>query len=74
MGKGYAIEPALAYLNFGFKELKIDKIWGFVDSKHRTSQIVFKKAGMLIKGEFEYDKLPHYFYQIKRKDWLKDNT
>jgi len=35
---------------------------------------VFKKAGMLIKGEFEYDKLPHYFYQIKGKDWLKDNT
>ena len=52
-GKGYATEASLKCIEFGFDELKLDKIIGRAMEENKASISVLKKAGMSFEKEFE---------------------
>ncbi|HMG92802.1 MAG TPA: GNAT family N-acetyltransferase [Chryseolinea sp.] len=51
--KGYATEASLRCLEFGFKELKLDKIIGRAMQENKASINVLRKIGMTFEKEFE---------------------
>ncbi|HEX6892555.1 MAG TPA: GNAT family N-acetyltransferase [Chryseolinea sp.] len=51
--KGYATEASLRCLEFGFMELKLDKIIGRAMQENKASINVLKKVGMTFEKEFE---------------------
>jgi ribosomal-protein-alanine N-acetyltransferase len=51
--KGYATEASLRCLEFGFNELKLDKIVGRAMYGNKASINVLKKIGMAFEKEFE---------------------
>jgi ribosomal-protein-alanine N-acetyltransferase len=51
--KGYATEASLRCIEFGFKELKLDKIVGRAMQENKASINVLKKVGMTFEKEFE---------------------
>ena len=52
-GKGYATEASLKCIEFGFDELKLDKIIGRAMEENKASISVLKKVGMSFEKEFE---------------------
>lgn len=72
-GKGYATEGAKRCLQFGFNELKIEKIISLCTLNNRKSEHVMKKIGMIRKGIFNHPELvdypdykAHLCYEIRR--------
>jgi [ribosomal protein S5]-alanine N-acetyltransferase len=51
--KGYATEASLKCVEFGFNELKLDKIIGRAMQENIASIKVLKKVGMMFEKEFE---------------------
>lgn len=74
-GKGYATETTKALLEYGFKELMLDKIVGFADKDNIASLRVLEKAGLqrigIISGleeQYEYFN-GECLYQIDKISW-----
>ena len=59
-GKGYATEGAKRCLEFGFKDLNLEKIISTCTIKNVNSERVMKKIGMTKKGEFRHPKLKDF--------------
>ena len=74
-GKGYATETAKAWLNYGFENFETDMIYGMTDINNHNSKNVLKKVGFTQNGGFDYEndpKQPCDWFEISRKDWLKE--
>ncbi|BAO74309.1 GNAT family N-acetyltransferase [Winogradskyella sp. PG-2] len=63
-GKGYATEAALASLDYGFKDLKLEEINAAADINHIASNTILKKIGMEHSGTFEYKGTVCNWYKI----------
>jgi 3-dehydroquinate dehydratase/shikimate dehydrogenase len=72
--KGYATEGALACLEYGFRELKLNKILSFTAVENKTSQRIMEKIGMtrVQNGDFDHPNLPeghplqrHVLFEIR---------
>ena len=63
-GKGYALETALAFVNYGFNKLKLEKINAYVDAENVGSRKVLEKAGLKYINTFEYDGTDEFWYEI----------
>ena len=59
-GRGYATEGARRCLEYGFEELRIEKIISVCTSNNHKSENVMKKIGMVKIGEFDHPDLLHY--------------
>ncbi|MDQ3439137.1 MAG: GNAT family N-acetyltransferase [Planctomycetota bacterium] len=77
-GKGYAAEAARAALDFGFRELKFDRIYAFTVPANERSWRVMKRLGMTRSpaDDFDHPLLPpdsplrrHVTYVMQRDDW-----
>jgi RimJ/RimL family protein N-acetyltransferase len=68
-GKGYATESALASVDYGFKELHLDKINGAADVKNIASNRVLQKTGLQLIEAFDYQGIPHHWYELKKEEW-----
>jgi ribosomal-protein-alanine N-acetyltransferase len=64
--KGYALESAIATLEFGFKEMKYDIIYAAADTENIGSNKILKKIGLQFVNEFEYEKVRVNWYQLKK--------
>lgn len=64
-GKGYATESAMACVNYGFTELKIEEIVGRAYIENRASIIVLEKCGLNFVENFIYDNREAVKYVIK---------
>lgn len=73
-GKGYATETALACLDYAFKHLPFDPIYGGAEIGNHASNHILKKVGMKYVNQFDFDGDPHYFYSITKEDWLARNS
>lgn len=62
-GKGYATESSKAAVEYGFNELKLPSIYAIADIDNLQSQRVLKKCGFIEKEIFNYDLVPHYWYE-----------
>jgi ribosomal-protein-alanine N-acetyltransferase len=74
-GKGYATETANALLEYGFNDLKLEKIVGFAEENNIASLRVLEKAGLkrkkTISGlseQYEYFN-GECFYELDRHEW-----
>lgn len=56
-GKGYATEAAKRVIDFGFKELNLNRIWAPIMSKNKASSKVLKKVGLIYEGTLKQDVL-----------------
>ncbi|HWW39956.1 GNAT family N-acetyltransferase [Pedobacter sp.] len=63
-GKGYATESSKAVVEYGFNELKLPVIYAIADIGNLQSQKVLKKCGFIEKEVFNYDSVPHYWYEL----------
>jgi [ribosomal protein S5]-alanine N-acetyltransferase len=60
-GKGYATEVSRCMLDFGFRTLKLHRIWGKCHEKNSGSAHVMEKLGMKLEG------------RIREHFWLRDH-
>jgi len=74
-GKGYATEAANAMLDYGFRTLRLHRIWSWCIADNHRSSRVLEKIGMRLEGrlrENEYFK-EHYWdtlvYAILASEW-----
>jgi RimJ/RimL family protein N-acetyltransferase len=51
-GKGYGTESAKAFLDFGFNELKLEKISAYIDVENTASQKILEKCGLTFTNTF----------------------
>lgn len=51
-GKGYGTETAKAFVEFGFKEMKLEKISAYIDVNNIASQKILEKCGLQFTNTF----------------------
>lgn len=64
-GKGYATESSKAAVEYAFNQLKLPAIYAIADEGNLQSQKVLEKCGLVKNGIFDYDGVPHYWYEMK---------
>lgn len=69
--QGYAAEAAEAFLNYGFKNLNLDKIVAVAHPENRASQRVMEKLGMCYDYTSEFYGLNLVHYTITREEFFK---
>lgn len=65
-GKGYAMEAALASLNYGFNDLQIQRITAAAHIKNTASLNIIKKCGMRYLYDTEIDQCPVKYFERKK--------
>ena len=63
--KGYATESTKASIDYGFKTLKLSKIYAHAHIKNFNSHKVIDKCRMEFNKEFDYDGIPANLYKIE---------
>ncbi|HEY4327703.1 MAG TPA: GNAT family N-acetyltransferase [Mucilaginibacter sp.] len=63
-GRGFATEAGLAFIKFGFDELKIKKIVTMVDIRNEASAKVIKKLGFVL-SKTEIAKRSFYHFELQ---------
>ncbi|PSL40961.1 RimJ/RimL family protein N-acetyltransferase [Planomicrobium soli] len=71
--KGYAVEGAMACLNYAFDEMQLDEVYSFTSVLNVPSETVMQRTGMRKVKEFDHPKLEadsplkrHVLYKINR--------
>ncbi len=65
-GKGYATESSLACLEYGFKEMKYDHIYGAALLDNIASNKILKKIGLDFINEFAIEKDKANWYELDK--------
>ena len=74
-GKGYATESGKAVLDYGFNEMKLDKIYACVDIENFNSDKILKdKLGFESKGIFvdPLDNATCFWYELEKEKFKKN--
>ncbi|WDO12952.1 GNAT family N-acetyltransferase [Flavobacterium sp. WW92] len=64
-GKGYAYETAKAFVDFGFNDMKLEKINAYADFDNLASRRVLEKVGMHFVNAFDDEGTQEAWYEIK---------
>ena len=72
-GKGIATETAIESLKYGFEKLDLKEIGAAADINHLASNKILKKIGLKLIDEFDYEGVPHNWYNLKKTEWIKTN-
>ncbi|WP_405207578.1 GNAT family N-acetyltransferase [Aquimarina sp. LLG6339-5] len=70
-GKGIATETAIESLKYGFERLDLKEIGAAADINHLASNNILKKIGLKFIDRFDYEGVPHNWYNIKKAEWTK---
>lgn len=68
-GKGYATESAIACLNFGFKEMNYDIIYGAAETANIGSNKILQKIGLKYVNDFKVENIDAKWYELKKTDY-----
>ena len=68
-GKGYATEASLASIEYGFKKLKYNVIYGAADVDNIGSNKVLNKIGLGFKNEFMFKGCTCNWYELKKENY-----
>jgi len=68
-GKGYATEASLASLEYGFKKLNYDIIYGAADIENVASNKVLQKIGLNFINEFAFKNIKCNWYELKNSEY-----
>ena len=69
--KGYGLEAAIACLDFGFKTLNYDVIYGAADVENIGSNKILQKIGLQFVNEFKHHNVKVNWYQLKKENYEK---
>lgn len=72
-GKGIATEVGLESVRYGFVEMQLDKIAGGAELEHDVSNHLLQKIGLKPTGIIQAYGKDHYWFEISREEWLKEN-
>ena len=72
-GNGIATETAVASLQYGFEKLELKEIGGAADVKHAASNKILKRIGLKLIEKFNYQGMPHNWYNLQKTEWLALN-
>lgn len=64
-GKGYASEAGLAFVNYAFNEMKVEKLYAYADAGNVNSRHILEKLGMYYVNSFEYDGEEEVWYEMQ---------
>lgn len=64
-GKGYASEAAQAWVDYGFKVMKLEKINAFIDIDNIASRKAIEKAGLKFIETFMENGVEEAWYELK---------
>lgn len=70
-GKKIATETALAVVDYGFNQLKLNQIGGAADEDHIVSNKILQKAGLKFVDTFKFDNSLCNWYNLKKGDYFK---
>ena len=65
-GKGYATEAGKAWVDHGFRELRLEKICAYTSPQNIESQKVLSKCGLVHTETFLYEGEPEFWYEASR--------
>lgn len=65
--KGYGSESANAWINYGFKTMKIKMIYASANIKNTGSRKILKKIGMQEKNQFIWNGISCIWYELENK-------
>lgn len=68
-GQGYATEASIGCLDYGFRELGLQKIIGRAMKLNVASVRVLMKVGMTKVGEFDFEEHPGVLFEMTRSSW-----
>lgn len=68
-GKGYATESSFATLEYGFKEMNYDVIYGAAEIANIASNKVLQKIGLQFSNKFMYEGIKCNWYQLKKENY-----
>ncbi len=68
-GRGYATEAALASLEYGFKTMNYDLIYGAAEAENIASNKILRKIGLQFSNEFIYDNIKCNWYKLKKENY-----
>jgi RimJ/RimL family protein N-acetyltransferase len=60
-----------AWLDYGFNQLKIQKICAYADIENKQSIKILKKIGLQSVSEFDDDGTPSTWLELTKTDYLK---
>jgi RimJ/RimL family protein N-acetyltransferase len=72
--QGFATETAIRCLEYGFDELKIDRIVGRAMKENVGSIKVLEKLGMKLKNCFDFEGQQGVVYELTNEQWVKLNS
>ncbi|MCD0473822.1 GNAT family N-acetyltransferase [Flavobacterium sp. EDS] len=70
-GKGFATEAAIAILNYGFSNLKVDSVFAITDPNNSNSKKVLTKLGFDFQETFDYEGDMTDWFELKKINWEK---
>jgi RimJ/RimL family protein N-acetyltransferase len=70
-GRGFATEAGLASLQYGFREIGIERIVGIAHVENKASQRVLEKLGMERVGHKRLPGIDCYLYLVERTSYLE---
>ncbi|MBB4825888.1 RimJ/RimL family protein N-acetyltransferase [Sporosarcina luteola] len=62
-GNGFATEAVQKIIEFGFHQLKLNKIWASVLTRNSSSKLVLKNSGLQKEGTLKQNKILHNVYE-----------
>jgi len=66
-GRGYATESSKAAIEYGFCNLKISEIFAIADTRNIQSKKVLEKCRFECKEIFDYEEIPHYWFELSKE-------
>lgn len=66
-GQGYATEAAEACLHYGYKEMKLEKIYAAADVNNNASNHILQKIGLSRRNQFLWGRQWCYWYEGTRQ-------
>ncbi|WP_353777247.1 GNAT family N-acetyltransferase [Winogradskyella sp. 3972H.M.0a.05] len=70
-GKGYATESAIATMDYGFKVMQYDTIYGAAEIENIASNIVLQKIGLQFVNKFLYEDIEVNWYELNKDNYGK---
>ena len=56
MGKGYGTDAVRALVDFGFAELRLERVWLEVGTENPRAQRAYEKAGFIREATLRHDR------------------
>ena len=67
--KGYALESAMAWLDYGFTQMNIKTMYASAHIDNVGSNAILKKIGMIQNGQFYWNDLLCNWYELENKNF-----